>query len=251
MKQHTKYIIRERHHRYNDEYIEDFGQGNIKHVFDNLDEAKSQCKVWERLEYRKNLNGIALFIGNSNQEDDVRMRQLIAYLQELFGDEIEIENIDRNLKLPRELNNDEIDKLREIVGFKFFELVKFEKEINFYVAVLNLEMFSEQEYLSRYFQTEIIEKFYNSKQEAIERIIYYLDDIDVPKIKGELEELSNTPQILKSVIQSHKNLSYEDKQIKFENGMATGLFEIHDLLKKKPILIEKKSLDQIKEEKTE
>ena len=241
-----RYFIREVNCEYNDEYMYHLSPGRIISKFMDKDTAIEKINVLERQKYREQFEYIGDYISNYSSEYWEKANALTNFMRDNFG--INLGNDIRYGKKPeREPTPQELNELRNIVGFEFYELNEFEGQVLFYVPILNPKIIpnSEQK-MNMLIENQII-TFYPSYSKALENMcyFYYQYYTDHPVILGTIDELSDTPDVLKSIIKGNDKITHENNQLKIHRYDEKLLLLINGLLKEKPILVQEKTMEEI------
>ncbi len=250
MKTNKIYLIREINCDYSDEYIYKVSVGKIVHKLMTMKEAQIKINELEREMYRDQLVYIGDYISNSDSKYWNKVNDFTNFLKKKFdiilGDDLLIHE-----KPHRTLTIEEIDTVREIIGFKFYSLEEFKEDSSFYIPILNPKVFINTEDNMKFFKDYKIVTFYKSYKEAVDEMCkaYFNHFVEEPKIYGLIEELSETPDLLKTIIDYEEDIKYEDGKITFEKNRANILSTINDLLTEKPIFVKLKTLEEIENKK--
>ena len=111
--------------------------------------------------------------------------------------------------LPNHLTDEQIMQIREITGIKFHELAVFEDEAVFYgIWITRAKEF----YSAKSGHYGEATYFFNSHHQAMEYAKKWLQSslLDKP-LKGQLEQLTEQPSILMSLINQSNSLKYDPK----------------------------------------
>lgn len=228
MKQKT-YIIRKVAYHYSDEYLYVHTLGGIQHVYQDEAEAKQKLQALESQEFRLlDLGNIEQLSGCGYHNKFRQQREALdQYLQEVLGESLfHKSDYDDSLYmaldtyLPKHLTDEQIMRIREIIGIKFHELGEFEEEVVFYTIWITK---TQEFYSAKSSQYGASIYFFNIYEEAIKGVKklfppYFLED---ETLKGTLEELTEQPSILMSLISQSNSLRYDPKKSVLE--IAYGL----------------------------
>jgi hypothetical protein len=227
MKQKT-YIIRKVAYHYSDEYLYVHTLGGIQHVYQSEAEAKQKLQALESKAFRVlDLGDIEQLspCGYHNKFKQQR-EALDQYLREILGESLfHKSGHDDSLYmvlgtyLPNSLTDEQIMRIREISGIKFHELGEFEDEVIFYtIWITRTQKFYSAD-AGRYGESIY---FFNSYEEAIEGAKELFSAFLWGKsLEGTLEELTEQPSILMSLISQSNALRYDPKKASLE--IAHGL----------------------------
>ncbi len=230
-----KYIIRQVAYQYNDEYLYVHCSGGVYAEYDNEEEANKALEALKIRTLRETNLGDTEYLSPCACYDRHKeaAKQVKEYLtQKGFPNFVE-ENQGRyytdyeNGYLPSSLSDEEILHIGDVLGLRFYELAKLEDDENFY-ALWDFRNQEHKNYIDAYY-------FFNSEEEAIKHLGEELPyQFNNKKFEGTLEELSETPIVLNTLIESTEELSYEGNilnvkgQLSAENSIA-----LHELLKEK------------------
>lgn len=255
MKQKT-YVIRKVAYHYNDEYFYAHTLGGIQNIYHDEAEAKKKFLALETQAFRwLDLGNIKELspCGYPNEYKQQR-EALDQYFREILG-----ESLFRNSRhddrlymkldtyLPKHLTDEQIMQIREITGIRFYELGEFENEVVFYAIWITRD---EKFYSIDAGSSGESIYFFNSYEEAIkgakELFRYFLQD---KSLTGTLEELTEQPSILMSLIQQSNSLRLDQNKATLEidyylNG--DDLISLNALLKQPIFEIRTLSLSEAK-----
>ncbi len=236
------FVIRKMAYLYNDEYLFVHTPGSIENTFSTEEEAKSMLLKLEREAFQQislsdieALSGVSL---NFIKEG----RAFKAFCEKRFGEGIV--KMDKNgnvfcepgTQLPKELNDEDILEIRNILGVKFYELSEYEGTPVFY-GIWLIEEGKFKDYCTAPY-------FFNSYTDASKALRRGLPTLlRRKKIEGTLEEISESPVLLKSLINSSDKLLYnetqkvlsmtrtlhEDEAIALNELLKEKLFEIREI----------------------
>lgn len=211
------YVIRKVAYEYSDEYHFSVGFRGIKSIYQDENEAKEQLKVLECKAFRKwDLGDIEQFSG-CNQDFENQRKSLNKYLEKTLGKSLFCESeygdiyIESETFLPEEITDEQIMQIRQISGVRFYELAEFEEDIAFYAMWLNREnRFCTQRDIKEpnhlpYFPDVCC--FFTTYEEALEGLGDVFNNFEF-LLEGKLEELSQQPSMLKSLIRQSQSLTY-------------------------------------------
>jgi len=256
-----KYFIRERSFGYNDEYSFIVGGiGNLKDQFDDRAEAMKELK---RLT-RQALAGISPedfeTISYCNIGNNEPSKRLHEYIFDNFGVPFLVPNTyndqlspNRDFSFPQDLTEEQAMEIREISGIIHFDLVEVDEKGHLFYGVKLGSMTKEPgEWISigvaRHSQetgyvSQLISAYYNSEDDARTNLPNYgiLKSLNEGKgIKGSYEELSAMPQVLKSFVENHNSIEYDEdlKEIDISYLKKEDLVTLNGFLKEKIFTIE-------------
>lgn len=217
MKQKT-YIIRKVAYHYSDEYLYVHTLGGIQDIYHDELQAKQKLQGLESQQFK------ALDLGDIEQLSPCgypntfkQQRELLdQYLQQILGKSLFHKNsydgrlhMEMGTYLPNHFTDEQIMQIREITGIKFYELAVFEDEVVFYgIWITQAKEFYRAEG-GGYGESSY---FFNSYEQAMAYIKESLPDFiwDKP-LQGKLEDLTEQPSILMSLIDQSDSLKYDPK----------------------------------------
>lgn len=240
MKQKT-YIIRKVAYHYSDEYLYVHALGGIQHVYQDEAEAKRKLQALESQAFRTlDLGDIEQLspCGRVNKFKQQR-EALDQYLREILGESLFHKSdygdglyMALDTYLPNYITDEQIMRIREISGIKFHELGEFEDEVVFYAIWVTK---TQELYSANAGGYEGSIYFFNTHDEAMEGakelLLYFLGGAS---LKGTLEELTEQPSILMSLIFQSNTLRYDPKKAILEiAGVLRGeeLISLNALLR--------------------
>ncbi|RBP51210.1 hypothetical protein [Arenicella xantha] len=242
----AKYVIRQYQFGYNDECYYISGS-NILKVYDNEAEAEAAYRKLEVAHIRS-----AELSEQSSLWDagDDELKPLNDFVQSKTGKHLFAgDRPEYNDSLPTELTDDEVLEFGKLADIQGYKLVTFENEPLFYA----IWIFGEDEDWHKDYDEYSTSLVYSeSREEIIESIgdVAYDQWYDY-KIKGTLEELSDSPALLASLLENTKKMKFVEKpnksfiKLKSEDGAA--LTALNELLKEPLFAIKELSLEQVLE----
>jgi hypothetical protein len=189
------------------------------------------------------------------KENQEMIKSLEQYIRETFGDEImkrstyDTRNYpDRHYYLPEEITEEQAWKIREITGLKFFEIIEVKEEGPTFWAIKLGDMIKSENWYtvevgkSDPSQKKMIYKMipmvFTSQEEAHEALKegmwLVFNGLPEEGIYGTLEELSDTPNILKSFIEQEDKLDYDEinhRIVNLRRAYGEKLLVLNSLLK--------------------
>ena len=251
------YVIRKVAYQYNDNHLYTKQLGAIEIAFTDEDEALLTLWELECTAFREaDLGRFERFCGSAGVGAFQSERQAVdRYLRGIFGRTVFTSFSNGNLyaplgtQLPAEITDEQILHIRDLIGMKFYDLWVFDDEATFYgIWLPRKEMFF-SEAMGKY-GTSIY--FFNTYDAALAAVkvryssfIWYGD----PLI-GSLEELSDQPLLLQSLIEQHDGLIYRRKKRHLYlhwRGVGEAFVALNALLKQPVFEIRPISLDQAKQ----
>lgn len=235
-----KYIIRANNYNYNDENYFIETAGKIENVYNTYEEAVKVCNELnaEAIADYDRLND---FIYNSANEE-VNMAWLRQYYFDNFRIKLGEEDtyLEEDVVLPDTATTEQIATILNRMGIAFFQVYEHNDYSPLVELQLNPKFWGEDAYII----TEPANRsFYFNEEEALSYLMESFNNElyeTTQGLKGSLEHLSSTPEILKAFLDKSETLMYNEeeecicfKQDKYETTIAefTGLA---DLLKVKP-----------------
>lgn len=226
-----QYVIRCFEFAYNDEYyLTDGTLGSIDSTYDHLHEAEAALKK---------LNAKALRVGIESdlcnyqpfcEDPDDLMEQLNQFCIERCGQPFDLNNF------PAELSDDDVCEIAKMTGLEAYRLMTVDTAQAYYAIWMNVPHPFTQElhYLCDYGGT----KFLNQNLEEMlseHEVDYALRDLFPEKLHGDLDELSDSPQILASLIEQNPlYFSHEHGVLRINThrfDCLDQLFSVNALLK--------------------
>ncbi len=250
----TKYAIRKIAFHYSDDHYYFHTMGAIQgDIYTDYQEAHNALMDFEKQSYLEtDLGDIEPFSGCSSGVIMDKMMQLKHYFEKELGlNFLKINDYgrisaDRETYLPKDITNEQLDKIRYLSGLKFYELVQFSDEPLFFgiwekSPFYNNEGFRETEG-SIYFYNSYMEAY----NEATKQCPYDLNDAE---IRGRLEEISDMPIILQTLIKSSNAITYNEETeiLTIGNMIDNEWASLCTLLKTKPFEIKLLSFDDVKD----
>lgn len=228
------FVIRKIAYHYSDEYLYVHTPGSIENIFSSKEEA---YKKWHELE-RERLEEVDL--GDTEQLSPCSREYLKealefkAYWKRKFNEEIvqidEYGNVycERDTRLPKDLSDQEIEEIRDVLKLNFYEITEYENAPAFYAIWLKDKM-KYHEYLGTPY-------FYSTYIQALEAVKSKMNDLlEKKEIKGTLREISHSPLLLQSLINHSNTISYDkDKKLLTTNYINQNeAIALNELLKDK------------------
>lgn len=249
-----KYVIRKNAFHYSDDHLYFHVTGVVVgDIYDDYTEANNDLLELEKNAYLSaDLGDIEPFSGCSSNVDMGKMVQLKHHFEEKLG----VKNIliqdkygrikaERGTQLPKDITAEQIGRIRYMSGLKFYELFTFEGEPQFY-GIWKKKPFYRTEGFSK---AEESAYFFNSYIDAFNRAIKHFPyDLEKAEVKGSMEEITDMPIILRSMIASSKSITYneEEKKLTFNNLMDKDWASLCTLLKEKPFEIRILTFEDVK-----
>lgn len=203
------YVIRKIAYHYSDDHLYVHTIGGIENTFQSEEEAKAEFLRLEREALEScDLGDTAQLSGCDNNYFN-EAKAFKNYYKQNFGEDIVKINdhgtifCERGTTIRKGLSDNDILFIRNILGLKFYELSSFEGSPVFYGIWLN-ETNSFQEYCEAPY-------FYSSYAEALKEAKQNID-FTRKTLNGTLDELSNNPVFLKSLINSSDKFEYNEEK---------------------------------------
>ena len=216
------YVIRKIAYHYSDEYHYVCGTGGIHSIIKDKAEAEAKLAKLERAAFREcDLGDMEEFSMCSDSCGSSDWKALHAYFLDQFGeslfqgegDELEME---MDSYLPKKVTAEQVMKIREITGVRFYELGEFDSdEPEFFAIWLNPQ--------NEYLNGSDAPFFFNSQDEALSYAKENLEALfEGLELNGTLEELSEQPAALKAIVDRADDITYDDKGGKLSVDYAEG-----------------------------
>lgn len=240
-----KYVIRQNAFHYSDEYLYFQLMGVVVgDVFNDYHEAHSALMDLEREAYlQTDLGDVEPF---SRCSSGVGMQ-----IKHYFEKELRLEILKTNERghisaetgtfLPQTITNEQIDKIRSLSGLKFYELITFEDEPQFFGIWENSPFYRHSGFIgvddSVYFYNSYIEAYNEAPKTSPNET----------KIKGKLEDITDMPVILKTLISNSNSISYDEVEevLTIKKAQNEEWASLCTLLKNKPFEIRLLSLEDV------
>lgn len=249
-----KYVIRKSAFHYSDDHFYFHVHGiTVGDVFDDHSTAFKTLLELEKDAYTTiDLGQIEPFSDCSDNVDIQKMIRLKYYLEVELG----LQNIltqnehgrvyaKRDTYLPKDISTEQILKIRTLSGLKFYDLITFQGIPQFFGIWKKKPFYSEEGFL------KVMDAicFYNSFIEAFNEAVRYSPyDLRSVEIVGSLEEITDMPIILRSLISSSTSINYDEDEEKLSlNGLSnTEWASLCTLLKEKPFEIKLLGMEDVK-----
>ncbi|MCK5697842.1 MAG: hypothetical protein KAI02_06750 [Gammaproteobacteria bacterium] len=236
------FILRGFHWGYNDETF--YPCGNyIKSTFTDQIKAEKALLSLERSHWQD------MDLGETYQffdTDQPLIDRINKFTLQKCGSPLFTDDDRRDVFIPTTLSDDDFMEFLKIAHLKAFKLTKFEDDQKFY----SLFFPDEQEYLKIYDEGSVAlvysESLEQLKNEAESELEYHWDE--PLKLTGELSALSDSPNLLKTLIDTQKGLNYkaDKKLLSIKSDHVDALFSVNELLKQPLFEIKTLSVDEIK-----
>lgn len=241
----AKYVIRQYQFGYNDECYYVSGS-NILKVYDNEPDANDAFRKLEIAHIRNaELHEQSSLWDLSGDE----LKPLNDFVESKVGKKLFAEeHPDYNDSVPASLSDDDVLKLGEMAGIQGYKLVSFENEPVFY-AIWILDG-DEEGWYKIYDEDSTSLVYSESRDETIKNVgdLAY-DYWYEKKIKGSLEELSDSPSLLSSFLEKTKRIKFVEKEkksfIKMKSEKGADICSLNELLKRPLFEIKELSIDQV------
>jgi len=249
-----KYVIRQVAFRYSDDHFYSHEMGGIKgDIFTDYVEAHNTLMELERDSYlATDLGDIEPFSACSSDVNMDKIIQLKIYVDQQLGQNIlKIDNYgrisaDRETYLTKNITNEQLSMIRFKSGLKFYELVEFADEPQFF-GIWEKSPFHKSE---GFRSDEGTIYFYNTYVEAYNEAIKYCSysNLNDTKIKGKLEDITDMPMILKSLLKNSNDFNYDEvvEELTIKNTYTTEWGALSTLLRNKPFEIRLLTFDDVK-----
>lgn len=240
----AKYVIRQYQFGYNDECYYISGS-NILKVYDSDVEAEAAYRKLEIAHIRGAELHEQSSLWDASSDDLKPLNDFVESKtgKKLFADE----HPDYNDSVPKSLADDDVLELGKMAGIRGYKLVAFENEPVFYaIRVLG----DEEDWHKIYDEDSTSLVYSESRDEIIENVGELAYDYWYEKkIKGSLEELSDSPSLLASLLQNTKGMKFVEKEkksfIKIKTEKGADICSLNELLKKPLFEIKELTIDQV------
>lgn len=241
------FIIRGFHWGYNDEVY--YPCGNyIKSTFENEADAIKEVLSLERSHWKD------IDLGETDQffdTDQNLIDKVNEFVNEKCGKPLFTDDDRRDTFIPNNLNNEDFSEFLKISGLNAFKLTKFDTGQKFYAIWFP----DDEDYLKKHDEYSEALVYSESidllKEESDPELEYHWDG--AIRLKGELSELSDSPAILKTLIDNNSSFKYEEdkKCLVIKSYDVNDLFSVNELLKTPLFEIKELTVDEIKELESE
>jgi len=236
------YVIRAAYFGYNDEVFYVSGQ-TINSVHIDKDQAKAKLNK--------------LVVEHARQADLAEVASIFDasddYIKEL--DDFVFLKCDKHITsgsyidggtyLPREMSGEDVFEFSKLSRMKAFDLVEFEDNPLFKAIwgckAEEYQMFSDE------CMCGVI--FAGSDEELKENLEEFAEDESWDKIKGSIDELTDKPALLNSLIESNKEITFDSNKslLKIKSYFPSALLAVNELLSKPLFEIRELTAAQIEE----
>lgn len=261
-----KYLLREVIFGYDDEQMYSVkGFISVKSEFDNLADAEAALYEAERKEFQGKQLSEWEGISPCGPYDAKRIEELDVYLKQEFGQGIltKVEwttelRPNRSYNLPRSLTIKQTKEIRRISTLKHFTIIETSadnpmvysvKTLGHHGLSLGWIKTSASKYTDTISDTKAIPLLFESEYEAMKGSwIYGISNMVTKKIFDKPEDISDLPDLVKSLIETERNTQFLDGGRFTLKGISPKtLFELNDLLREKLFSIEPFPLDEMKD----
>ena len=210
-----QYVIRSFEFAYNDEYYltNEGNLGSIDSTYDNLDEAEAALKKLNAQALRAGIDSDLCNYQPFCEDPDDLIEQLNQFCIERCGQSFDLNDF------PAELSDDDVCEIAKIAGLEAYRLLTVDTAQTYYAFWMNVPHPFTQElhYLCDYGGTV----FYSNNLESMLRksdVKHALQDLFPESFNGSLEELSDSPQLLQSLIdQNPYGFTYQSSKLTTNN----------------------------------
>lgn len=209
-----QYVIRSFEFAYNDEYYLTEGTlGSIDSTYDHLSEAQAALKKLNAQALRAGIDSDLCNYQPFCEDPDDLIEQLNQFCIARCDQPFDLNNF------PDELSDDDVCEIAKITGLEAYRLITVDTEQTYYAIWMNVPHPFTQElhYLCDYGGTV----FYSNNLESMLRksdVKYALLDLFPESFNGSLEELSDSPQLLQSLIdQNPYGFTYQSSKLTTNN----------------------------------
>jgi len=262
-----KYLLREVVFGYDDEQMFSVkGFISVKSEFDNLAEAETALYEAERKEFQGKQLSEWEGISPCGVYDAKRLKELDAYLKQEFEQGIltpvnwsEHLMPNREYNLPRSLTIEQTKEIRRISTLKHFTIIETSAENPTVFSVKTLgnhglpadwiKTSASKYTIDGQCDTKAIPLVFESAQEAMKgNWIYSISNAATKKIFDKPEDISDLPDLVKSLIRQERNTQFlDDGKFVLRGVSHETLFKLNDLLSEKFFAIEPFPLVDLKD----
>lgn len=249
----TFYVVRNEAFFYTDEAFESLGPGLYDSLFTDKQKAKEYLLLKQK-EVVKDFSLDDLFF----YSDSTVLENLHKYFEDNFSINIKLEEnakyfmLDRSIRFPEKASIEQIDEILKLGDIKVARIAEFNSAPKFYSATPNNAFWdmigvkaNKWFYTTEYYGKRV----YDSKEAAIEEFNRLsIGRFFNVKIKGSLAALSDSPALLKTLIDNDRTLKYNDvtKEIELTSSPVETKIALLELLKVSPFKLEELSLKEFK-----
>lgn len=261
-----KYLLREIIFGYDDEQMYSVkGFISVKSEFNNLEEAEAALYEAERKEFQGKQLSEWEGISPCGPYDAKRLKELDTYLTQEFDKGI-LTSVnwskelmpDRDYHLPRSLTIKQTKEIRRISTLKHFTIIETSAENPMVYSVKTLGNHglpadwirtSASKYINNICDTKEMPLVFESEQEAMKGSwMYHISNAVTGKIFDKPENISDLPDLVKSLIKQERNTQFLDGGKFALRGVShETLFKLNDLLRDKLFAIEAFPLEELKD----
>jgi hypothetical protein len=236
------YVIRGYHWGYNDETFYPCGS-YIESVFTNEDDAR-KAKLKLEKEYWKHID-----LGETQQffdTNDELINAVNEFTMDKLGNKLFTDDERRDVYIPKTLKDQDYEKFLEIAHLEAYKIIKFDNEPKF----MAVKLLKDGSYLMEHDECStalVYEATLLELQKKSNHLFKYQLDEYLSPLKGTLDELSESPGILKSIISKSKCIKFNESKnvIKISAAGADEIFALNEVLKKPIFEIRILSLEEI------
>jgi hypothetical protein len=241
----AKHVIRMMQFGYDDECVYVSGS-SIFNVYSDLEEAESAYKKLE-IEYIRKLDlydQSSLWDANENflkeANDFVKAKTGEFFFK---GDRPESGDL-----LPKKMRDEDVLEFGRLADVLGYQLVSYENEPVFYTAWIHDK--HDPDWLKEHDEVSSTLLYFESHEELIESIGEWAEQrLYDEKIKGSLEQLSDNPVLLASLLENAKGMNFVVKDgksyVKFKSVTGSDICALNELLKKPLFEIRQIKIDQV------
>lgn len=203
---HIKYVIRHNNFAYNDEWLQS-DQATLGNIHASYDDKATAEQAWrdgvvEALRSAE-LYNYGLFCGDAA---DGQLEALDAFVLQACGEPLLIDG-DVEEFLPEALNDADVFEFAQRSGIMPFQLVEFDVTQPVYAIWFH----DDQDYLRNYDDSSLLFGSYEDFLEHDDSEWIFSSKFDEP-LKGSLAELSDSPQLLETLLHSALGATYDAEQ---------------------------------------
>ena len=236
------YVIRAAYFGYNDEVFYVSGQ-TINSIHTDAEEALTKLNKLVVTHARQaDLGEVDSVFDASNDY----IKKLDDFVFEKCGKHIASGGyVDGGTYLPSELSDEDIFEFSKLAKMKAYDLVEFEDKPLF-KTIWDCE---KKEYQMFYDECMSGVIFAGTDKELKINLKEFAEENSWSKIKGNVDDITDKPALLNSLIESNKKLTFDSEKgkLKIKNYSPSALLAVNELLKKPLFEVRELTADQIEE----
>ncbi|MGK7946850.1 MAG: hypothetical protein AB4058_20515 [Microcystaceae cyanobacterium] len=237
------YVIKSQLFGYNDEYMEVY-HSKIHSSYTKLSEAIEQYQTLE-IQAARRIDYLDLMPSIFYSTKEFR-QALVNFIKSKTGAIFNLERFQEIPQcLPKSLSDEDVLNFISLANINSYQLVSFNQSPKFYA----LWLLRNNQYLIRERDESYSLVYHSSPDELFEEleVLGYDYDEQDNLLKGELNELSDQPILLKQLIQTNSELNYDDqtKELKIRGTQTKTYIQLNSLLKRPWFEIRELNLEQV------